>query len=35
MHGRPELDMDSSWKEDESGEGFTYTSCIEIFDEHS
>jgi hypothetical protein len=31
----PELDMDSSWKEDGSGEGFTYTPCIEIFDEQS
>jgi hypothetical protein len=31
----PELDMDSSWKEDGSGEGFTYTPCIEIFDKQS
>jgi hypothetical protein len=35
MHARPALDMDSSWKEDGSGAGFSYTPCIEIFDEQS
>jgi hypothetical protein len=35
MHGRPELGMDHSWEEVAPGQGFTYTPCIEIFDEHN
>jgi hypothetical protein len=35
MHGKTEVDMDSSWNEVGSGEGFTYTTCIEIIDEQS
>jgi hypothetical protein len=35
MHGWSEIDMDRSWEEVAAGQGFTYTPCIEIFDDRS
>jgi hypothetical protein len=34
MHGRPQLDIDNSWNQLGSSEGFTYTECLPLFDEH-
>jgi hypothetical protein len=33
MHGRSELEMDTSWNQVGSAEGCTYTECLEMFDE--
>jgi hypothetical protein len=35
IHGRSEIDMDCSWEEVATGQGFTYTPCIEIFDDRN